>query len=366
MQKKVVSVVGARPNFMKIAPLEREFRKYDHIRHITVHTGQHYDRDMSEVFFEQLGLSKPERDLGVGSGGHGEMTGRIMIEFEKACLELRPDMVIVVGDVNSTIATSLVARKLSIPVAHVESGLRSHDESMPEELNRRLTDCLSNLLFVSEPSGMRNLEREGIDMSRAYLVGDIMLETLRMFLPAITQRRRWEDFNLQPGSYALVTLHRPSNVDSEPALREVVEILMSIDMPILFPIHPRTLKRLRECGLENPLTSKSRLLLTEPQPYIEFLSLLQEAQLVLSDSGSVQAEAAFFDVPCLVCRENTERPIYMEDGTSTLVARNKELIRDLFRIVQDKRYPHAKNSVKELGTDVAAKIVRIIGKSLEY
>ncbi len=365
MQKKIVSVVGARPNFMKIAPLAREFKKYENINHMVVHTGQHYDREMSAVFFEQLGLSRPQKDLGIGSGGHGEMTGRIMIEFEKVCLDLEPDMVIVVGDVNSTIAASLVARKLSIPVAHVESGLRSFDENMPEELNRRLTDCLSNLLFVSEPSGMRNLEREGIDMSRAHLVGDIMLETLQMFLPGISQRRRWEDFNLQPGGYALVTLHRPSNVDSEPALREVVEILMSIDMPILFPIHPRTLKRLRESGLENPVTSKSGLLITEPQPYIEFLSLLQQAQFVLSDSGSVQSEAAFFDVPCLVCRENTERPIYLEDGTSTLVARNQKRIRDLVRLIGEKGYPHAKKTVKELGTDVGAKIVRIVGESLE-
>ncbi|AFM23674.1 non-hydrolyzing UDP-N-acetylglucosamine 2-epimerase [Desulfomonile tiedjei] len=364
MQKKIVSVVGARPNFMKIAPLEREFKKYPDIRHMVVHTGQHYDREMSGVFFEQLGLSHPERDLGVGSGGHGEMTGKIMIEFEKACLELQPDMVVVVGDVNSTIAASLVARKLSIPVAHVESGLRSFDETMPEELNRRLTDCLSNLLFVSEPAGMQNLEREGIDMIRAHLVGDIMLETIQMFFPAISNRKRWEDFNLQPGKYALITLHRPSNVDSEQALREVVDILSVIDMPILFPIHPRTLKRLREAGLESTLTSKAGLIITEPQPYIEFLSLLQGATLALSDSGSVQSEAAFFDVPCLVARENTERPIYLEQGTTTLVGRNKERIGELVTDVLEKHYPHATEIVKELSTDVGAKTVKIIAENL--
>ncbi len=276
MDKKIISVVGARPNFMKIAPLERQFQRFNGIRHFSIHTGQHYDKEMSDVFFDQLGLTKPERSLGVGSGGHGEMTGKIMIEFEKVCLEFKPDMVIVVGDVNSTIAAALVARKMFIPVAHVESGLRSFDETMPEELNRRLTDCLSNLLFVSEPAGMENLRNEGIDMKRAHLVGDIMLETLQMFLPKITARRRWEDWSLVPGSFALVTVHRPSNVDTPEAFTEIIELLESIELPTLFPIHPRTAKRAEEFGLMKRIETIKTLRLIPPQPYIDFCPYYRE------------------------------------------------------------------------------------------
>lgn len=364
MQKKIVSVVGARPNFMKIAPLEREFRKYDHIRHLTVHTGQHYDKEMSDVFFQQLGLSKPERDLGVGSGSHGEMTGKIMIEFEKACLELKPDMVIVVGDVNSTIAASLVARKLFIPVSHVEAGLRSFDETMPEELNRRLTDCLSSLLFVSEPSGVENLRREGIDMSRVYLVGDIMLETLQMFLPSISEVKKWEDLGLEHGGYSLVTLHRPSNVDTAEALTELIDILEIMRLPIAFPIHPRTLKRAEDFGLTHRLERIPDLRLVPPLPYIEFLSLMKGSSFVFSDSGSVQSEASFFDIPCLVGRDNTERPIYIEEGTSTLVGRDKHKIAELLHLIRRGEYRKSGQEVKKLGSGVGLHIVDTIVKTM--
>jgi UDP-N-acetylglucosamine 2-epimerase (non-hydrolysing) len=362
--KTIVSVVGARPNFMKIAPLEQEFHKYPEIRHIIVHTGQHYDKEMSRIFFEELGLPRPDHNLGVGSGGHGEMTGKIMIGFEQVCRDLKPDMVIVVGDVNSTIAASLVARKLFIPVAHVESGLRSFDETMPEELNRRLTDCLSNLLFVSEPSGVENLRREGIDMGRVHLVGDIMLETLEMFLSKIQVKRRWEDFEYRRGEYALVTIHRPSNVDKEAALVEVIEILESMRIPLAFPIHPRTVKRIEELGLSDRVAAIPNLNLISPQPYTDFLSLLEGAMLMLSDSGSVQAESSFFNVPCLVCRENTERPIYLEQGTSTLVGRNKVEINQLVGTIQDGEYRTSTDLIKELGTNVAHKTVEEILKYL--
>ncbi len=364
MQIKIISVVGARPNFMKVAPLAREFRNYDRIDHIIIHTGQHYDKEMSDVFFRQLGLPKPERDLGVGSGGHGEMTGKIMIEFEKVCLELKPEMVVVVGDVNSTIAASLVARKLFIPVAHVEAGLRSFDETMPEELNRRLTDCLSNLLFVSELSGVENLRKEGIDMNRVHLVGDIMLETLQMFLPKIKNRRRWEDFGLKEGSYALVTLHRPSNVDEPQALLEVIEILDLLPYSTIFPIHPRTVKRLEEFHLNDKLKSMTKVMLVPPEPYIDFLSLMQGAALIFSDSGSVQSEASFFSVPCLICRENTERPIYLEQGTSVLVGRDKELIKDLLAQIERGAYRESGPLIKELGANVARKTTGIIADYL--
>lgn len=357
---KIISVVGARPNFMKIAPLEREFLNYSYIHHMTVHTGQHYDKGMSDVFFDQLGLAEPVRHLGVGSGGHGEMTGKIMIGFEKVCQEIMPDLVIVVGDVDSTIAASLVARKLFIPVAHVEAGLRSFDETMPEEHNRKLTDHLSNLLFVSEPSGMENLKREGIQGDRVHLVGDIMLETLQRFLAGISSRKRWEDFELQAGSYALVTLHRPSNVDDPQALLEMIKVLNIIPFPIIFPVHPRTVARVGAFGLKDDLEAVPNIQLVPPEGYIDFLSLLQGARLILSDSGSVQAEASFFNVPALICRENTERPIYVEEGTSTLVGRSMEKVKNVLDEMKEGRQKRSSPLVKELGTDVGRKIVGLV------
>ncbi len=361
---RIVSVVGARPNFMKIAPLEREFKKYDRLDHLIVHTGQHYDDVMSDVFFRQLGLSDPYLHLGIGSGGHGEMTGKIMIAFEQACLEIKPTLVIVVGDVDSTIAASLVARKLFIPVAHVEAGLRSFDETMPEEHNRRLTDHLSNLLFVSEPSGVENLQREGIDRARVHLVGDIMLETLQMFIENVKSLSPWKRFQLAAGSYALVTFHRPSNVDDPESLREIIDILKAIDLPGIFPMHPRTASRLDQFGLRTELESITNLKITSPSPYLDFLSLMTGARLVLSDSGSVQSEAAFFNIPCLVCRENTERPIYVEQGTSTLVGRSKDKVLNVLHQIETGRHKSAGSAVKSLGTGVAEKIVKTIADYL--
>ncbi len=364
MNKTIVSVVGARPNFMKIAPLDRALKAYRGLDHCVVHTGQHYDANLSDVFFQQLGLPHPRRHLGVGSGGHGEMTGKIMIEFEKVCLDMKPDMVVVVGDVNSTIAAALTARKLCIPVAHVEAGLRSFDETMPEELNRRLTDCLSNLLFVSEPSGMENLAREGIDMTRAHLVGDIMLETLELFLPQIERMQAWNNYGLEPKEYALVTLHRPSNVDDPKALSELLDILGNMPFRKVFPIHPRTLNHLESFSLLNQFQELEDLKLLNPLPYLEFLSLMSQARLVLSDSGSVQSEASFFDAPCLVCRENTERPIYVEHGTCELVGRDKEKIRMLCRRIAEGTFRRSAPIVKELGRDVGNKTIKKIAEYL--
>ena len=364
MEKLILSVVGARPNFMKIAALERELRKISRFRTSTVHTGQHYDPEMSQVFFDQLGLTPPERSLGVGSGGHGAMTGKIMIEFEKVCEELHPDLVVVVGDVNSTIAAALVARKLFIPVAHVEAGLRSFDETMPEELNRRLTDNLSNLLFVSEPSGMRNLEREGIDMSRAHLVGDIMIETLGQFFPIIRQKQRWKELGLEPGSYALVTIHRPSNVDDPNNLRQVIDILESLQLPIVFPLHPRTAKQLERSGLMERVAAIADLTMLPPEPYLEFLSLLEGARLLFSDSGSVQAEASYLNVPCLICRENTERPIYLEEGSSVLVGRNIDKIAESLAAVKEGRFQRSSDVIRELGENVSRKIADVMQQAL--
>ncbi|MHB8204537.1 MAG: non-hydrolyzing UDP-N-acetylglucosamine 2-epimerase [Desulfomonilaceae bacterium] len=360
MTKTIISVVGARPNFMKVGPIERQLKAYDDINHMIVHTGQHYDDLMSGVFFDDLGLSAPARHLGVGSGRHGEMTGKIMIEFEKVCLDIKPNLVVVVGDVNSTVAAALVARKLFIPVAHVEAGLRSFDETMPEEWNRRLTDCLSNLLYVSEPAGLKNLEREGVDRGRVFLVGDIMLETLGLFLSGIQKRKRWIDFGLNPKNYILVTIHRPSNVDEPAALEQIIEILESFPQSVIFPMHPRTRKRLDEFGLSARVSRMKNLLLVEPQSYIDFLSLLEGCSIILSDSGSVQAEASFFDVPCLVCRENTERPVYCEQGSCRLVGRDLRLIKDSVNEALKGDFPKSTEYAKSLGNDVSGKIVRSI------
>jgi UDP-N-acetylglucosamine 2-epimerase (non-hydrolysing) len=364
MEKTIVSVVGARPNFMKIAPIEREIEKYRELRHVIVHTGQHYDRDMSDVFFDQLGLARPERYLGVGSGSHGAMTGAIMIAFERVCEEMKPDMALVVGDVNSSLAASIVARKLSIPVAHVEAGLRSFDESMPEEINRKLIDCISNLLFVTEPVGVENLRREGIEMARVHLVGDVMLETLQMFLPRIKERRRWEDFHLSRASYALATLHRPANVDDPHALSKIVDLVASIPYPVILPVHPRTGKRFEEFGLTARIDACPNLKPVPPQPYIDFLSLIEGAALILSDSGSIQSEASFFNVPCLACREITEHPIYAERGSVILVGRDVERVQDAIARIEKGYRPTSGDIIRELGEGVAERIVKIISETL--
>jgi UDP-N-acetylglucosamine 2-epimerase (non-hydrolysing) len=362
--KKVMSVVGARPNFMKVAPLEREFLKVRDVTHAVVHTGQHYDKEMSGVFFAQLGLPEPVRNLGVGSGDHGEMTGRIMIAFEKVCQELRPDMVVVVGDVNSTIAAALVARKMSIPVAHVEAGLRSFDETMPEELNRRLTDNLSNLLFASEPSAVENLQREGIDPARVHLVGDVMVETLQLFLSQVVSRRRGEKLGLPRGRYGLATIHRPANVDAPAALSEMVGILKLLPFPLVFPVHPRTVSRLQEFGLMGKIEAMPNLMLTAPETYLDFLSLLEGARLVLTDSGSIQSEAAFFNVPCLVCRENTERPFYIEHGTSVLVGRDQEKVGAALEQILSHTFKASDSLVRDISAAAGSKIVRLIAAYL--
>jgi UDP-N-acetylglucosamine 2-epimerase (non-hydrolysing) len=319
---------------------------------------------MSDVFFHQLGLARPERYLGVGSGSHGAMTGSIMIAFERVCEEMKPDMVLVVGDVNSSLAASIVARKLSIPVTHVEAGLRSFDESMPEEINRKLIDCISNLLFVSEPVGVENLRREGIEMARVYLVGDIMLETLRMFLPRIRERRRWEDFHLSRAAYALVTLHRPANVDDPHALSEIIDLVESIPYPVILPVHPRTRKRLEEFGLMAGIDTFPNLKLIPPEPYIDFLSLIEGAALILSDSGSIQSEASFFSVPCLACREITEHPIYAERGAVTLVGRDRKRVDDAVARIEKGHRPASGDIIRELGEGVAQRIVKTISETL--
>ncbi|MCS7012861.1 MAG: UDP-N-acetylglucosamine 2-epimerase (non-hydrolyzing) [Chloroherpetonaceae bacterium] len=319
-------VAGARPNFMKIAPIHRELQKCQNYQSIILHTGQHYDEKMSKVFFQDLELPEPNIYLGVGSGSHAEQTAKIMVEFEKVLEREVPDMVIVVGDVNSTLACSIVAAKMLVPVAHVEAGLRSGDRTMPEEINRIVTDSISDVLFVSEPSGLHNLIKEGVPEEKIFYVGNVMIDSLVQQMPKANQSKVLETLGLKPKTYTLVTLHRPSNVDEKESLEKILRIFETIakKSKIVFPIHPRTQKMLETFGLMEKAKSIEGLLLIEPQGYIEFLKLMKEAQLVITDSGGVQEETTVLGVPCLTMRENTERPITIEVGTNRLVGTDEK------------------------------------------
>jgi UDP-N-acetylglucosamine 2-epimerase (non-hydrolysing) len=326
--KRIITVVGARPNFMKAAPLHREFQKYETIRHLILHTGQHYDEKMSKVFFVDLELPKPDIYLGVGSDSHAVQTAKVMIKFEKAVLEEKPDLVVVVGDVNSTLACSLVCSKLLIPVAHVEAGLRSFDRTMPEEINRQLTDIISDYLFVTEPAGVDNLLREGVGRSKIFLVGDVMIDSLIMFREKAKSSAVLDQLHLTPRQYTLVTLHRPVNVDNKQNLEKILEVFERIAerSKIVFPVHPRTRKMMEQFGLGKRLSEIKNLLLTEPIGYLDFLCLMDNAALILTDSGGIQEESTFLRVPCLTLRENTERPVTVEIGSNQIMGLNVEKI----------------------------------------
>jgi UDP-N-acetylglucosamine 2-epimerase (non-hydrolysing) len=318
---KVVNVVGARPNFMKIAPIHRAMENSTRFESLIVHTGQHYDEQMSEIFFEQLELPEPDLYLGVGSGSHAGQTARIMTAFEEVVLAEEPDLVLVVGDVNSTLACSLVAAKLQVPVAHVEAGLRSGDRSMPEEINRIVVDRLSDYLFVTEESGVENLKKEGTPSEKVHFVGNVMIDSLVFFKERASRVSIVSDLNLDDASFVLMTMHRPSNVDSRAPLEEVVRMMEGIaeNYPLVFPMHPRTRERLREFDLWNRVKALDNLVLLEPQGYLEFLQLMNKAGVVVTDSGGIQEETTFLGVPCLTVRENTERPITIHQGTNELV-----------------------------------------------
>jgi len=335
---RIIHVVGARPNYMKVAPLMREMRRHPETWHQTlVHTGQHYDYRMSQVFFEDLGLPQPDVYLGVGSGSHAEQYSRVLQSFEPVLKQRQPDWVIVVGDVNSTLACALAAAQLHIHVAHVEAGLRSFDRTMPEEINRVLTDHASDLLFTTEPSGNRNLANEGIPPEKVRFVGNTMIDTLATLLPRAGNRRNVAELLCAAangngdgaaawaGPYALVTLHRPQNVDDPSALNEILQALERIaeDVPVLFPVHPRTRKRIEEGHL---FVQPEHVRLLEPLGYMDFLTLMRHAGLVITDSGGIQEETTYLGVPCLTIRPNTERPITIDVGTNRLVRRESSTI----------------------------------------
>ena len=326
----VLHVVGARPNFMKVAPVYRALEARQ-VTQTLVHTGQHYDSNMADVFFTQLGIPAPDENLAVGSGSHAQQTAAIMAGFEPVLLARQPSVVVVYGDVNSTVAAALVSAKLCVPVAHVEAGLRSGDRTMPEEINRLVTDQLSDVLYTPSLDGNENLAREGIPAEKVKMVGNVMIDTLVRLLPQALRTVRAD----QSRPYALLTLHRPSNVDDPETLRPILETLLdfSDQMEILFPVHPRTRKRMEDFGLNH--WNGRRLSLLEPQPYLEFLGLQHGAAVVITDSGGIQEETTFLGVPCLTVRENTERPITIHCGTNVLVGRDmKRLATEIQRVLK--------------------------------
>lgn len=329
MKKRIMIVAGARPNFMKIAPLLREFRKRKkYFEVLLVHTGQHYDFEMSEIFFQNLKIPKPDIFLNVGSASHAIQTARIMIAFEQVILQVKPSLIIVVGDVNSTLACSLVASKLDIKTAHVEAGLRSFDRTMPEEINRMVTDSLSDYLFVSEKSGLRNLKSEGITSNKIYFVGNIMIDTLLLHMQVINKSNILNEYGLTKGKYSVITLHRPSNVDSDETLLKTFDILNSVSqkIKIVYPIHPRTKKMIKKHNLMNKFRKLNNLQMVNPLGYIDFIKLMKESRFVLTDSGGIQEESTYLGIPCITLRENTERPVTIEKGTNHLAGRNKQKI----------------------------------------
>jgi UDP-N-acetylglucosamine 2-epimerase (non-hydrolysing) len=325
---KILNVVGARPNFMKIAPLMAEYSRHKSIQATLVHTGQHYDKVMSKLFFSELGIPKPDVNLEVGSGSHAVQTAEIMKRFEPVLIDYKPDVVVVVGDVNSTIACGLVAVKLGIKLVHVEAGLRSGDRTMPEEINRVLTDSISDLLFCTEQNGIDNLLREGISPPKIHLVGHVMIDTLLRNKEKAKKSNILNLLNLNGNGYAVMTLHRPSNVDDTVVFSRILEAVKIIqnDMPIIFPVHPRTRKNLESNSVGEHVNQLPGLRLTDPLGYLDFLKLMSNAKVVLTDSGGIQEETTILQIPCLTLRENTERPITIELGTNQIVGTNPEAI----------------------------------------
>ena len=317
----VMCICGARPNFMKVAPLAQAFGANGGIESSIVHTGQHYDEKMSDLFFKQLAIPTPDVNLEVGSGTHAQQTAEVMKRFEPVVVERKPDFVLVVGDVNSTIACTLVAAKLGVRTVHVEAGLRSFDRTMPEEVNRILTDSISDLLMVSEPSGVANLAGEGVAPSRVHLVGNVMIDTLLKNKAQADASDIIEQLNIEARHYAVLTLHRPSNVDNAETMSRILDALETIAqrIPIIFPVHPRTRLNLTKLGMQQRIDLNPRLRLIEPLGYLQFLKLMSDSAMVLTDSGGMQEETTILQVPCLTLRDNTERPVTVEQGTNTLV-----------------------------------------------
>ena len=345
----ILHVVGARPNLMKVAPVLSALKQYAKIKQTLVHTGQHYDTNMSDVFFQQLEIPAPDVNLGVGSGSHARQTADIMSRFEPVVLERRPDLVLVYGDVNSTIAAALVCSKLLIRVGHVEAGLRSFDRTMPEEINRLLTDRLADFLFTPSMDGDQNLEREGIPANKIHRVGNVMIDSLVRLLPVALGKQS----NGLPDRYVLVTLHRPANVDDDHTLKGILQSLLEVNsqLKVVFPVHPRTRQRITEFGID-----AGKLDMREPLPYVEFLALQRRATAVVTDSGGIQEETTYLKVPCLTLRNNTERPVTVTMGTNILVGQDGARLRtELSKVLEGK---HKQGTVPPLWDGHAGSALR--------
>jgi UDP-N-acetylglucosamine 2-epimerase (non-hydrolysing) len=356
---KIINVVGARPNFMKIAPLMESFRATPGIDALLVHTGQHYDEAMSDLFFRELGIPEPDVNLGIGSGSHAVQTAAIMRAFEPVLQQHKPDAVLVVGDVNSTIACGLVAVKMGIKLTHVEAGLRSRDRTMPEEINRILTDAISDLLFCSEASGVENLRQEGIQECKIHLVGNLMIDTLLGHREKAGASQILKNLGLLDGGYAVVTLHRPANVDAPAVLHAILSALEEIgrEMPVIFPVHPRTRQRLSAIGIQ---AAGSQVRLIDPLGYLDFLKLISAAGVVLTDSGGIQEETTILNVPCLTLRENTERPVTIQAGTNQLVGADADRILKAYREIRTHPYRSPKHPPPFWDGRSAERVTRII------
>ncbi len=337
--KKILICVGTRPNLIKITQFERIFNQYQGIEYKLLHTGQHYDYNMNAVFFEQLGIRKPDVFLNISQGSQIEVIGQIMIGAEKFMKEYAPDLVIVPGDVNSTFACGFVARYLGIKLAHLESGLRSFDITMPEENNRRLVDCISDYYFITEPSGVENLKNENVPAEKLFYVGNTMIDTLVHSLPEIDENQVLNSFRLKEKEYFLFTFHRPSNVDTEEELRKLVQIITHISekLPVVFPVHPRTRKRISEFGLDK-FCERDNIHLCDPLGYFEFMKLVKSSRAVITDSGGIQEETTFLGVPCLTIRQNTERPVTITRGTNTLLDLNVDLVLEHTKSILNNEY----------------------------
>jgi UDP-N-acetylglucosamine 2-epimerase (non-hydrolysing) len=338
----ILSVVGARPNFVKIGPIAAAFLKRESVSHRVVHTGQHYSPEMSDIFFRQLELPQPDAYLQVGSGTQARQTAQIMTAFEEYVLARRPDVVLVVGDVNSTLACSLVCSKLQIPIVHVEAGLRSGDRGMPEEINRLVTDAISDLLLVSEPDGLANLKREGVPDAKIRYVGNVMLDTLVRLRKRALESPVLTEFGLTERGYVLATLHRPATVDTQEGLAAVLEIFDCVgDTPIIFPVHPRTRKNFGRFGFDGRLASMTSLKLVDPIGYLGFLRLMMGAEFVLTDSGGIQEETTFLDIPCLTLRPNTERPVTVTKGSNQLMPLDAAAVSEAIATIRAGTWKHS-------------------------
>ncbi len=374
---RLLSVVGARPNFIKIAPIIEELKRFSDVEHCLVHSGQHYDQLLSGNFFVDLHLPEPDVNLQTGSGSHAIQTAEIMRGLEPVLLRYRPHMVLVVGDVNSTIAAALTAVKLGIAVAHIEAGLRSFDMAMPEEINRKLTDAISSLLFVTEESGVRNLKREGVPAEKIFLVGNVMIDTLLRYRDLAAKSPVLDRLGVRENGacipYAVLTLHRPANVDNPETLRAILSAICSLaaDLPVFFPVHPRTRKSIERFSLPGCLTpspgsvaGRGGLVTLDPLGYLEFLSLSHHARIVLTDSGGIQEETTALGVPCLTLRENTERPATVEQGSNQIVGVDPDCILAAARSVLQKPSPQFLRPPLWDGK-TAARIVKILREHLQ-